>query len=200
MKHSLKEAVNKQISSVELSTEQFNKLDALQSSVPKQSQHFEWWYSLFGVTAMVILTVLFLPDRIINRDSGLMINEIAMEVVKNHLHQKPLEINGNQLSSIRDYFTRLDFAPVESKFLQSKDISLIGGRYCSLQGITAAQLRFKSISKNGVNTLYQVSYDPNIFKSLPDFDNGEDPVSVYSSGIKVTIWVEKGVLFALTED
>jgi hypothetical protein len=200
MKHSLKEAVNKQMSSVQLSTGQLKKLDVLQTSVPEQSQHFDWWYSLFGVAAMVMLTVLFLPDRIINRDSGLMINEIAMEVVKNHLHQKPLEIKGNQLSSIRDYFTRLDFAPVESEFLQSKDISLIGGRYCSLQGITAAQLRFKSISKKGVNTLYQVNYDPNIFKSLPDFDNGEEPVSVYSSGIKVTIWVEKGVLFALTED
>lgn len=200
MKYSLKESVNKQMNSIQLSTDQLSKLNALQSSVEKQRHSFLWWHSMVGVAAMVMLTVLFLPDRVINRDSGLMINEIAVEVVKNHLNQKPLEVNGNQLSNIKDYFIRLDFAPVESEFLQSKDISLMGGRYCSLQGITAAQLRFKSISEEGTNTLYQVGYDPEIFKLLPDFDNGEAPITVYSKGIKVTIWVEKGVLFALTED
>jgi hypothetical protein len=34
----------------------------------------------------------------------------------------------------------------------------------------------------------------------PDFDQGEMPVSTYANGIKVTLWVEKGLLFALTED
>lgn len=196
MKQSLKEIVNQQMADIELSTEQ---LEALQLSSPKQNQSNRWWYSMVGVAAMLMLIVLSSPDRFSNKE-GSMINEIAMEAVKNHLHQKPLEVNAKQLSTLRDYFTRLDFSPIESEFLQGKDLSLMGGRYCSLQGVTAAQLRFKSVGVDGVNTLYQVGYDPEIFKSLPDFDSGEEPVTIYSRGVKVTLWVEKGVLFALTED
>jgi len=199
MKQSLKKIVQQQMDSIQLSSEQFEKLDGLQLSVPKPNQSHRWWYSMAGVAAMLMLIVLSLPDNLLGHKNGSMVHEIAMEVVKNHLHQKPLEVNANQLSTVRDYFTRLDFSPIESEFLQSKGLSLIGGRYCSLQGVTAAQLRFKSVGINGVNTLYQVGYDPKIFNSLPDFDNGEEPITVYASGIKVTLWVEKGVLFALTE-
>lgn len=199
MKHSLKEIVNKETKSIQLSSEQLQTLDTLQLATAKQRPSNQKWSSMVGIAAMLLLTVLFLQERFLG-SSGTMINEIAMEVVKNHLHQKPLEVNASQLASIRSYFTRLDFVPVQSEFMQSKNLSLLGGRYCSLQGITAAQLRFKSVNIDGVHTLYQVGYDPDIFKTLPDVDNGESPVIVYDSGVKVTLWVEKNVLFALTEN
>jgi hypothetical protein len=199
MKQSLKQIVDQQIESVQLSREQLDELDLLQSSAPKHKKLSRWWYSMAGLAAMIMLLVLSQQDSFIG-DNNLLINELAMEAAKNHRYQKPLEVNAKQLTTLRHYFTELDFSPINSEFLQSKNLSLMGGRYCSLQGVTAAQLRFKSVSADGVKTLYQVDYDPKIFKSLPNFDKGEQPVTTYSNGIKVTLWVEKGVLFALTED
>ena len=43
-------------------------------------------------------------------------------------------------------------------------------------------------------------YTPVGFRKLPDYDRGEPTVTTWSMGIKVTLWIEKGVLFALTED
>lgn len=199
MKQTLKEAVNQHVKDVQLSTEQLKALGMPKSSASKEYFLPQSWYSMSGIAALILMAVLFLPERFIDRDSGLMVDQIVMEVVENHLHQKPLEVNASQLSGIRDYFTRIDFAPIESNFVRGKNLSLIGGRYCSLQGVTAIQLRFKPVGSDGVNTLYQLAYDPKIFKSLPNLDNGEQPITVNSSGIKVTIWIEKGLLFALTE-
>ena len=120
--------------------------------------------------------------------------------MQNHLHRKPLEVRSNSLEVIRGYFTGLDFLPVASEYLPNIGLELMGGRYCSLQGITAAQLRLKATGSDEVHTLYQVGYDPAVFKALPDFDRGEAPVATWSGGVKVTLWVEKGILFALTEE
>jgi hypothetical protein len=130
---------------------------------------------------------------------GWLVAEIAAEVVDNHLHMKPLEIEGNELASVGAYFDRLDFQPIESRYLADIGLDLLGGRYCSLQSITAAQLRFKSLGSDKLHTLYQVGYDPAVFKALPNLDEGDQPISVFNRGVKVTIWVEKGVLLALTE-
>ena len=48
--------------------------------------------------------------------------------------------------------------------------------------------------------LYEVGYDRKVFHRITDYDKGEAPVSTWSRGIKVTLWVEKGVLFAFTEE
>lgn len=203
MKNLLKDTAREKIENIQLSTDQLEALDALQlNSSHDQTRHKrnrQWWYRMAGVAAVVALMMgLLLPNLIKTPDS--LITEIAAEVVKNHLHRKPLEVKTSQLDDIRGYFTRLDFVPVRSNYLDSKRLSLMGGRYCSLQGVTAAQLRFESSGNDGVNTLYQVGYDPEVFRSLPDYDQNQTPVTTYSSGIKVTLWVEKGVLFALTED
>ncbi len=204
MTQSLKKMTQDYIEQVALTSEQLKILDALQQNM---SQHAtikpsrQWWYALTSIAAMVLLTLVFLlPDSLQTSDS--LVAELAAEAVDNHLYRKPLEVNTNQIDGILDYFTGLDFSPVTSHYLASQrvDLSLIGGRYCSLQGVTAAQLRFKSVGKNDINTLYQVGYDPKIFKYLPDYDQGQEPITTYSKGIKVTLWIEKGVLFALTED
>jgi hypothetical protein len=67
-----------------------------------------------------------------------------------------------------------------------------------IQGITAAQLRFESFQGKKIHTLYQVPYNPHIFNYIPNVDQQEKPISLYSKGIKVTLWQEKGIVFALT--
>jgi hypothetical protein len=124
---------------------------------------------------------------------------IADEVARNHLKLKPMEIENGGLASLRAYFDQLDFRPVESKLLAAKDIRLLGGRYCSLQGGIAAQLRFTA-PDGEMGTLYQARYDPDIFGLLPRQSQGETPVTVETRGLAVTIWVEQGVVFAMTRE
>jgi hypothetical protein len=87
--------------------------------------------------------------------------------------------------------------PVESSLQVLNNLQLIGGRYCSLQGITAAQLRMKQ--GENLQTLYETEYVPDVFGDLPILEKGEEPQVVYAKGIKVKVWVEKGLLFALTD-
>lgn len=205
MKTPLKAAVKTRVQAVRLDSARLSVLQELQNRYtrqePRQDHGRHFWYAMAGVAAtlLVAVTLLFTHYGVVPENDTL-VAEIAAEVVKNHLKLKPLEVQTDSLEGIRDYFTRLEFQPVASTYLKDIGLELLGGRYCSLQNVTAAQLRFSKVGTDSVHTLYQVGYDPEIFRQLPDFDQGETPVSTYANGIKVTIWVEKGLLFALTED
>ncbi|MFK5915444.1 MAG: hypothetical protein QM484_13815 [Woeseiaceae bacterium] len=125
---------------------------------------------------------------------------IGSEVAKNHINLKPLEIETSSFDAVAAFLTKLDFRPVESVLLKGGVKKLIGGRYCSIQGITAAQLRLKDSETGQVQSLYQTIYDEKVFSGLPLLKENEKPVTVYSKGLAVDIWVEKGILFALTHD
>lgn len=126
--------------------------------------------------------------------------KIANEVAMNHIKLKPLEVKSSQFSTLRNYFKALDFIPTASQHFYFDSQSLLGARYCSIQGITAAQIRLKNPKSGNTQSLYQTSYNHKLFKNIPKLSKGEQPVTVYSKGIPVEIWVEKGVLFALTKD
>lgn len=122
--------------------------------------------------------------------------EIADEVARNHVKMKPLEVQTEQLSQLRDYFTQLDFTPVNSSFLtKSSDSKMLGGRYCSIQGLTAAQIRFSQKDKQPL-TLYEVQYDPSLYGEQPILEQGDKPTELIVRGVAVSIWVEKGLLMA----
>jgi len=119
--------------------------------------------------------------------------KIAAEVAKNHLKRRPLEVSTQSMMDIQQYFTELDFMPTRSSWFPLGDQQLLGARYCSIQGVTAAQLRYSGAQDETV-TLYEAPYDADIFKSLPNVDAGELPLQVFSKGLQVKIWVEKDVL------
>jgi hypothetical protein len=76
---------------------------------------------------------------------------------------------------------------------------VLGGRYCSIQGVTAAQLRLRD-QAGWIRTLYQVPYEVSRFGVLPDIGAGEQPKLTQVRGLTVELWVEKGLLFALTRE
>ena len=133
-------------------------------------------------------------------DSIPMTERIALEVAHNHIKLKPLDVETDNMDGIRRYFTDLEFVPVQSTLLASADLELVGGRYCSIQSVPAAQLRIKVPYSNRLQTLYQTEYRKDIFGMLPIMENGHAPVTVNVKGITVRIWVEKGLLFALTDE
>jgi hypothetical protein len=200
-KNPLKQQLQQQFNQVQLSDSQFETLEDLMN---QGAAHVEppagrrLWGSL-AVAAMFVVAVVttFMLSQFSGTSLENMPQLIAEEVVNNHLNMKPLEVKGGSINSVRGYFTKLNFMPAESKLRALDSLQLLGGRYCSLQGITAAQLRMKQ--GQNLQTQYQTEYLPEVFGDLPQLEKGEKPLIVFAKGIKVKVWVEKGLLFALTD-
>lgn len=150
-----------------------------------------------AITASVVMLLMMSLNLYLQQPSkiGLIANEVAM----NHIKMKPLELKTEQLPPLRDYFTQLDFSIVNSSIFSQQNNSMLGGRYCSIQGVTAAQIRYQTAAGKKV-TLYEVGYDPQIYGVLPDVDKGEKPLYIEVKGISVNLWVEKGLLMAEARD
>jgi len=198
MNRPLKQSVRDHIELYELDDDQLHKLESLGGQLaPAPDRRVSvYGFALAGAVAAFLLAF-FLTPLLVETDN--VRERIAMEVATNHIKLKPLEIETHSIDGIRDYFKKLDFIPVSSKLVSDSGLELIGGRYCSLQGITAAQLRVRKPGSHVIQTLYQTEYRKDVFDDMPVLEEGHEPVAIYVKGIKVNIWVEKGLLFALTD-
>ncbi|ROS05326.1 hypothetical protein EDC56_0856 [Sinobacterium caligoides] len=204
MKHSrqdsLREQVRQQIEQVKLEPEQLLQLQQMQQNTKRPASQ---WLSI----AAVITVLIIMPALYFNSPNGLslqsasgsaqvaMIDNIANEVTKNHLKMKPLELKSESIKQLQEYFSALSFKPLASTqltALQPTRLTLLGARYCSIQGATAAQLRYSSQPDNW--TLYQVPFDQ--FNQL-GLHEGGDSIATYARGLKVTLWQERGLLMVL---
>ena len=199
MKPSIKQGLHNHLQKKSLSTQQLKQLQRLQDSHGQnKTVNRATRLIIISVAVALMLSVLVLYNATVQSVKQNMPLLIAEEVVSNHLKLKPLEVRSNQFQIVSDYFTLLNFAPMMTQRLPGFSKILLGGRYCSLQGVTAAQLRLQDGVNRPVQTLYETGYDAKVFKNIPNLDMGEQPVRVYAKGVAVDIWVEKGVLFALT--
>ena len=195
----LKQAVREHLQQQELSARQLATLMAMQQPDTAQPSNplLAWaWPAVAAAAVMLAAVALWRVAPI--TDASNMPQLIAEEVADNHLHLKPLEVVTNDIDTLRDYFDQLDFMPIESQLVADAGLQMMGGRYCSIQGITAAQIRVHQPGSEQPQTVYQTVYDPAVFKQLPRLEDGEPPIDVYVKGLKVRVWVEKGVLFAMT--
>ena len=113
------------------------------------------------------------------------------EIAYNHRQGMPVEIASNSLADIRSYLNKLSFAIVLPSALAQSDWQLLGGRYCSINGKLAAQLKLKNRKNDQVYTLYQAVTEGSS-------DNlGSDPVNDKIDGVGVSIWREGGLLLGL---
>ena len=196
MKQTLKKSVNDYIESQQLSDKQLQTLMQMAKSSdeqPQQSKHMK----LQAVVAVLVLSltigVFFNVDLGDRSDVSQL---IAEEVSYNHMKMKPVEVSSNSINDVRAYFAQLDFSLIQSQFVADNYLQLIGGRYCSIQGEAAAQLRMRDKSTGDIQIVYQAPYNKALFRELPKLQEGSDPVRHFVNGIGVDIWVEKGILFA----
>ena len=153
-----------------------------------------------GLMAMAAcVVILFIVSLNFYLQQPTKIDLIANEVAMNHIKMKPLELKAETLPPLKDYFTQLDFSIVDSTLFTQQNNKMLGGRYCSIQGVTAAQIRFLTAEGKKV-TLYEVGYDPKIYGELPMLSQGQQPLFIEVKGISVKIWVEKGLLMAEARD
>jgi hypothetical protein len=198
MNRKLKQSVREHIESFSLNEDQLQKLESLGKKVETEktghASIYRW--SLAAAVAAFLLVFLLTPVLF---DQKNIHERIALEVASNHLKLKPLEIETASIAAVREYFDKLDFMPVSSTLVNELGLELTGGRYCSIQGVAAAQLRVRQPGSDAVQTLYQTEYRKDVFENIPVLEQGDMPVELYAKGVRVRIWAEKGLLFALTE-
>jgi len=196
-KRNLKNVMHDFVENKSLSDKQLELLVQLQQAGVKKESNVQYrWVAIAAVFFITMGNIFYFsmsPELALDQ-------RIGNEVAKNHINLKPLEIQTSSMKAIRGFLVELDFSPVESTLLKSGSKSLIGGRYCSIQGVTAAQLRLRDSETGQIQSLYQTVYDKDVFYDLPLLKENQKPVTVYSKGLAVDIWVEKGILFALTRE
>lgn len=204
MNKPLNKALHDHLNQYQLSFEQIDTLRALDINGNQKSCAIsrrtgvssKWGY--VAAASLFVVALVFAGQAYLTYQNTAMVAAIVKEVTANHAKLKPLEVTGNQLDSVARYFNQLDFVPRNSAIDIHLEQLLIGGRYCSIQGHTAAQLRIQNQSGT-LSTLFETKYDPDTFKMIPNLDEGQAPLVKFMNGYRVQLWVEKGIVMALVE-
>ena len=199
MKQPIKDASKGYFESTDLSNSKMVELEQLiDQHTAKPSSRFKPQYLIASLTACAVLVLVSYFIHALLFNNYVNISEaIASEVARNHIKMKPLEVSTDTLMEARQFFNDLDFAITGSAMIAKEKLQ--GGRYCSIQGVTAAQLRYQDLDGD-LFTLYEVEYDPRIFGKQPNINQGMAPNIMMVKGLEVRLWVEKGLLMVLAKD
>lgn len=198
----LSKSMQNHLGKIELDPKQLAQLNSMQQElvVNKQPANLltkKIALSLVATMVLIITITFFAMQKSMPQEYW--IAQIADEVAKNHLTPKPLEVVSNQILDVQNYFTKLDFLPISSQiFNQQLSKKLTGGRYCSIEGSRAAQLRFVE-DKYNHTTLFQTNYTGEFSDKLKLHDNST-PITTYARGVEITIWQEKGLLMVTAKN
>ena len=116
---------------------------------------------------------------------------VSAEVVMNYEKHSPMQVLSSHYSDVQAALNRLDFSimPANARILEG--YRLVGGRYCSIQGVPAAQLRVQDLRSGKECTLYAVKAVGTLHDVNSTIERMDD--------VRVEVWRQDNVLFALAE-
>lgn len=189
----LRDELRAMLESEGLSDEEFA---ALPLTDVNESRHALRWPAIgVSMAASVLLAVAVIFSwPAFKADSSSVLARVAEEVRVNHIRVKPLDVTASSYDVLRRDMPLLDFVLQTPRAIEGMgDLKLIGGRYCTLQGVMATQLVFEDSQGNRV-TMYQAGYDASRFGRIPDSRSAE---SLSDHGLDIRVWQQEGVVLAL---
>jgi len=173
---------------------------ALQSTsqtkpVQKFNLALRWWTQTtnWQVASMVFFTAIVFGIFIGKNNSfttnidTLVLEEIAM----NHNKRLDVEFPITQYEPLRLAMAKLNFSLTQPKAL-SFVYQLVGGRYCSIQGRIAAQLKIKNINNGKIATLYITPVTDRIAEITDQ--------ETTSKNVNIKLWSANNFLYGLATD
>jgi hypothetical protein len=212
MTDSLRKQVRDHYAQQRLSDEQFKKLSAMinasstanagaqvsqETCTSKQVRSRKFYYMGGGLVSTLLVAIVLVLSPLSQHRVG--VQAIAIEVASNHSHLKPLTIQSSSYERNKAFFSQLSFQVTKSSLIDNQRFQLLGGRYCSLNGLKAAQLRVRDTTDNSIQTLYQVENSSDYFSNIPKVANNDLPVTIDIDGVPVTVWSENGIIYSLTD-
>jgi hypothetical protein len=193
MKQSLKSALIKKFSKIELNESQLTQL--IDTDLADVGRSYNPVVKQLLVCCSIVLMLVFGNYSYQSYSAHNLLDSIANEMVNNHLKQKPLEVKSDDISIVLNYFTELDFNPLRvSGITGVNGDQLLGARYCSIKGVTAAQFRIRN-ADGTLASLYQGVLPEKQLNLIPKLKSGEQGSVHNIKGVKVEIWRNKGVVF-----
>lgn len=183
--NSLEDKLKKYYSSKSLSEE---KAELLLGGKKQNKKPFR----VYGIIAASIVLLVVIFGGLSNfRGSSLEMN-VVKEIAMNHNKQLAVEYSSDNLNELGEKLSKLDFQLADADSEISGQYKLLGGRYCSIQGNLAAQLKIQNNENNKIETLYISGLNPDLNKIKPtntDFD-----------GVNIRLWKHNGLLYGLASD
>ncbi len=115
---------------------------------------------------------------------------VAREISVNHNKQLDVEYTADTFSALKPQMGKLDFEIIAPKRMAQTKYHVVGGRYCTINGQIAAQIKLKD--PNGkIMTLYQTRISAAL-NAIPEQKTTID-------GVQVQQWQENGLFFGLAQ-
>lgn len=165
------------------------RLKQLQNAGKNRQAYQRWGRRTFGALAASVLLTTTLYVFTLPKVDYIGLSE---EIAYNHNSQMQMEVFSESILDIQQYLNRLDFSLIDSMQLPSLSWQLVGGRYCSIDGKIAAQLKIKNKHDQKIYTFYQA-------KLPEDTVNSIEMKEVKVDGVKVKLWKENGLLMGLAQ-
>jgi anti-sigma factor RsiW len=121
-----------------------------------------------------------------------MTERVLAEISMNHHKRLEVEVASDQYQVVQAGLGQLDFPILPTRKELLKNYALVGGRYCSVQGGLAAQLKVRDRVSGELLTLYVTH--------LTDELERIDPLDANFDGVHIRLWQENGRFFALARD
>ncbi len=173
-----------------LSKEQLCRLEQLQAGdcVRRGSGHFLRTPWAMAAMAMLVLGAVWIGWQ--QYRTTMEVKQLMAEIVYNHNKQMAMEIESDTIEVVKSFLTKLDFPLIATDRLPPDQWQLLGGRYCSLQGKLAAQLKLRQVGSGDIYTLFQTVCPPGIAET-------GTLTSSYINGVEVQLWSERGLLLGM---
>jgi hypothetical protein len=154
-------------------------------ATPWLRRPLSWVATLF--LALIVGQFFYHQQSLQQNLTTLVLEEIAM----NHNKKLDVEYQQTRPEILRTAMQRLDFSLNLPADIQ-RDFQLIGGRYCSIQGGLAAQLKVRNNTNGDVSTLYVTTLTEKL-RRIKEQHAAQGDVDIH-------LWQQQGRFFGLATD
>ena len=164
-----------------------HRITAIQASVHEVGKTRHRVSYLIPVAALVLLTIGIGLWLHMSTDS--ITHQVVAEIGQNHWQHGALVVESDQYGVVQAALSKLDFPirPRRGELVQ--DFILVGGKYCTIQGFQAAQLKLNHSKSRIIHTLYVLP----ITDSIKDVEPG----TYETNGVQVELWTDQFLLYGL---
>ncbi len=146
-------------------------------------------YRLFPLAASILLVIGIWAWFHVSGTDGGIAHQVAAEIGHNHRRQGALVVESDRYDIVQAALSELDFSLLPSRETLVQDFTLIGGKYCVIQGSRAAQLKLKHSGSGIVHTLYILPVDEKTENLRAGVYETDD--------IHVELWTDRSLLYGL---
>ena len=167
-----------------------DRVAAIQASVRRTDRTLRVSY-LVPAAAVVLLAIGIGLWTHMTRDSGLT-RQVVAEIGHNHRQHGELAVESDRYGVVQAALGELDFPIRPRREEMVQDFVLIGGKYCTIQGSRAAQLKLSRRGSGIIHTLY-------VFPAA-DKAKGVEPGIYETDGVRVELWTDRTLVYGLARD